>query len=162
MLGFLLALLLPARLAAPAPVPAVVAQAPTVSFVAPGVWQGDYELLTADGPIAVHVVAIEPHRDDLHLAAVLATDRLTSPGETVESMAKRTGAVAGINGDYFDIDATDQPTNVLVRNGRMLRSPRQRYALAIGSDGTPRFTEFAFDGSLQIGTTTVALDGVNE
>jgi hypothetical protein len=162
MLGFLLALLLPARLAAPAPFPAVVAQAPTVSFVAPGVWQGDYELLTADGPIAVHVVAIEPHRDDLHLAAVLATDRLTSPGETVESMAKRTGAVAGINGDYFDIDATDQPTNVLVRNGRMLRSPRQRYALAIGSDGTPRFTEFAFDGSLQIGTTTVALDGVNE
>ena len=162
MFSLLLALLLPARLAAPAPFPTIVAQAPTVSFVAPGVWQGDYELLTADGPIAVHVIAVEPHRNDLHLAAVLATDRLTSPGETVGAMAKRTGAVAGINGDYFDIDATNQPTNVLVRNGRLLRTPRQRYALAIAPDGTPRFTEFAFSGSLQIGTASVALDAVNE
>lgn len=162
MFAFLLALLLPARLVAPAPFPAIVAQAPTVSFVAPGVSQGDYELLTADGPIAIHVIAIAPHRTDLHLGAVLATDRLTSSGETVASMARRTGAVAGINGDYFDIDNTNQPTNVLVRNGRMLRSPRQRYALAIGSDGTPRFAEFAFTGSLRIGTTTVSLDAVNE
>ena len=162
MFAFLLALLLPARLVAPAPFPAIVAQAPTVSFVAPGVTQGDYELLTADGPIAIHVIAIAPHRTDLHLAAVLATDRLTSPGETVASMARRTGAVAGINGDYFDIDNTNQPTNVLVRNGRLLRTPRQRYALAIAPDGTPRFTEFAFAGSLQIGAGNVTLDAVNE
>jgi plastocyanin len=162
MFGLLLALLLPARLVAPAPFPAIVAQAPTISSVAPGVEQGDYELLTPDGPIAVHVVAIAPHRKDLHLAAVLATDHLTSPGETVLSMARRTGAVAAINGDYFDIDNTNQPTNVLIRNGRLLRTPRRRYAIAIDTDGTPRFAEFSFTGTVMVGTNSVALDAVNE
>ena len=161
MFGLLLALLLPARLVAPAPFPAIVAQAPTISSVAPGVEQGDYELLTPDGPIAVHVVAIAPHRKDLHLAAVLATDHLTSPGETVLSMARRTGAVAAINGDYFDIDNTNQPTNVLIRNGRLLRTPRRRYAIAIDTDGTPRFAEFSFTGTVMVGTNSVALDAVN-
>ncbi len=160
--ALLVALALPARLVAPAPFPTIAAQAPTVSFVAPGITQGDYELLTPDGPIAVHVVAIAPHRNDLHLGAALASDRLTSSGETVLSMARRTGAVAGINGDYFDINNTNQPTNVLVRNGKLLRTPRQRYALAIAPDGTPRFEEFAFVGSVQIGAANVVLNGVNE
>jgi len=153
---------LPARIAPPPPFPAILTQAPAISDVAPGVTQADYALVTADGPVAVRVVAIAPHRSDLHFGAVLASDRLTSQGETVASMARRTGAVAGINADYFDINNTNRPTNVVVRQGRLLRTPRRRYALAIAPDGTPRFAEFAFSGTLAIGPAQIGLDAVNE
>ena len=153
---------LPARIAPPPPFPAILTQAPAISDVAPGVTQADYALVTADGPVAIRVVAIAPHRSDLHFGAVLASDRLTSQGETVASMARRTGAVAGINADYFDINNTNRPTNVVVRQGRLLRTPRRRYALAIAPDGTPRFAEFAFSGTLAIGPAQIGLDAVNE
>ncbi len=153
---------LPTRLVVPSPFPQIVAQAPTVSFVAPGITEGAYDLLTPDGPITVRVVAIAPHRADVHLGTVLAHDLLTSAGETISSMAARTGAVAGINGDYFDINNTNRPLNVLVRDGELLRIPRKRYALAIARDGTPRFAEFSFTGTLQVGATSTTLDAVNE
>jgi hypothetical protein len=153
---------LPARLAVAAPFPPVIAQATTISFVAPGVQQADYEFLTADGPIAVHVVAVDGRRKDLHLGAVLARDRLISSGETVASMAQRTGAVAGINGDYFDINNTNAPLNILISDGRLLHAPRQRYAIAIDRDGAAHFEEFSFSATLEIGANSVALDGLDE
>src|ERR1700680_4881396 len=94
---------LPQRIAPPAPFPRILTQAATFWFVAPGVQYGDYELLTVDGPVAVHVVGVSARRHDVRVGAVSASDRLTSNGETASSMARRTAAVAGINGDYFDI-----------------------------------------------------------
>ena len=73
-------------------------------------------------------------------------------------MAQRTGAVAGINGDYFDIGNTNRPTNIVVRNGVLLQMPRNRYALAITRDGTPHIAEFAFMGQVQVGDRTASLD----
>jgi hypothetical protein len=77
-------------------------------------------------------------------------------------MAKRTDAVAGINGDYFDIGNTNRPTNVVVRDGQLLAMPRKRYALAIEKNGTPQIVEFSFTGSVDVGTSRLALAAVNE
>lgn len=98
----------------------------------------------------------------MHVATVLSDDSLTSGGETVTSMAQRTDAVAGINGDYFDIGETNQPTNIVVRDGELVRSPRKRYALAILRTGGAHFAEFSFEGSVQIGTQSFPLAAVNE
>lgn len=153
---------LPLRLAPEAPFPRVISAPRTVERVTTGVAYGEYDLTTATGPIVVHVLEIAPNLPDVHLDAVLAHDALTSSGETVSSMADRTGAIAGINGDYFDIGATNQPTNVVVRGGTLLRTPRKRYALFIGSDGNARIDEVAFDGQIQIGDRTFPVDGINE
>ena len=53
----------------------------------------------------------------------MADDALISRGETVGSMARRTRAVAGINGDFFDIGNTNRPINMVVRNGALLQLP---------------------------------------
>ncbi len=141
--------------------PAVTLQAPDVEVIAPGVQYGDYELWSAIGPISIHVVAIA--RDaPARVEAVLANDVLSSAGETVSSMAQRTDAVGGINADYFDIGATNRPTNIVVRDGALLRTPRKRYALAILRTGGARFAEFSFTGSVQIGAQSYPLEGVNE
>jgi hypothetical protein len=152
---------LPSPLAPAAPFPHIRSQAPTVETIAPGIEYGEYALDTDAGPLAIHVVAIAPHRSDVRIGQVLARDALESHGETVGSMAKRTGAVAGINGDYFDIGNTNRPTNVVVRDGVLLQVPSKRYALAISRDGYPQITELSFLGEVTIGSRATAIDAID-
>ncbi len=152
---------LPPKLDLHSPFPPVTLQAPQIERVAPGVEYGDYELWSDAGPISVHVIAADLANPDVHARTVLADDALASDGETISSMAQRTDAVAGINGDYFDIGQTNRPTNIVVRDGTLLRTPRKRYALALLRSGSAHFAEFSFTGSLQIGAQVFSLDGVN-
>lgn len=142
--------------------PHILAQAPFTEEIAPGVEYAEYSLVTVNGPIVVRVIAAQLSRSDLHAGTVLAHDALTSAGETVGSMAKRTAAVAGINGDYFDIGNTNRPTNIVVRSGQLLRMPRKRYALAITRQGVASIAEFTFTGQLQIGDRTFGLDAIDD
>jgi hypothetical protein len=153
---------LPARIAPDAPFPRIQQEAPTIESVAPGVLYADYQLITAVGPLSVHVISVEPHRSDAHLGAVLADDSLESRGETIGSMARRTRAVAGINGDFFDIGNTNRPIGLVVRAGVLVQLPYKRYALAIAHDGTPHIAEFNFTGQIEIDQRTMPLDGIDE
>jgi hypothetical protein len=153
---------LPARIAPDTPFPRILEEAPTIENVAPGIEYGEYQMLTEVGPLAIHVVAVEPHRTDVRVGNVLAGSALESRGETVGSMARRTAAVAGINGDYFDIGNTNRPENIVVRNGTLLQLPKKRYALAITRDGYPHIAEFTFSGELVIDQRTMPLDAIDE
>lgn len=160
--GAAFAAALPQTLAPPQPFPQILTDAPTFSFVAPGVEYGDYVLWTAQGPLRVHAVSVDLRDPSVRVGTALADERLISNGETVSSMAERTGAVAGINGDYFDIGQTDQPLNVLVENGSLVRAPMKRYALAVTAGKRVEFAEFSLAASVQLpGGATVALDGFN-
>ena len=74
---------------------------------------------------------------------------------------KRTKAVAGINGDYFDIGNTNRPENIVVRGGALLQVPYKRYALAITRDGGAHIAEFSFSGELQVNERTLSLGGID-
>jgi exopolysaccharide biosynthesis protein len=154
--------LLPARLDPPAPFPRIVQQAPSVETIAPGVEYGEYQLQTEMGPLAIHVVAIETRRGDVHLGSVLAGDSLVSRGETIGSMAQRTRAIAGINADFFDIGNTNRPVNMVVSAGALLQLPYKRYVLAVTRDGTPHIDEFTFSGEVEVGGRTLPLDAIDE
>jgi hypothetical protein len=153
---------LPERIDPGAPFPRIIEQAPSVESIAPGVAYGDYQLETSAGPLAVRVIAVEPHRSDVKLGSVVADDSLISPGETVGSMARRTRAVAGINGDFFDIGNTNRPINMVVRDGALLQLPYKRYVLAITHDGTAYIAEFTFSGQIVVSDRTMPLDGIDE
>lgn len=155
-------IILPAQLAPPAPFPLVVAQWSASEDVAPGIRRADYRLTTNAGPLVVHVVAVDTHDPSVRLEAAVARDHLISSGETVSSMAARTGAVAGINADYFDIGNTNQPLNVVVRDGTLLRTPSKRVALDVDATGAVSFGADAFAGSVSYGSTQIPLTGVNE
>ncbi|HUN30102.1 MAG TPA: phosphodiester glycosidase family protein [Alphaproteobacteria bacterium] len=161
MIAAVLFAILPLQLDLAPPFPRVAYDAPTIERIAPGVEYGEYDLITDAGPIVVHAVAVAAHAPEIQLNTVLASDELQSPGETVSSMARRTDAIAGLNGDYFDIGRTNRPTNVVVRNGTLVSTPTNRYALAIGSDGAPQIVQMAFTGMLQLADRTVPLDAVN-
>lgn len=144
------------------PFPAIVTDAPVFTDVAPGVTYGQYALLTRDGPLSLHVLAIDLHDRQVRIGTALAQNHLVSSGETVSSMAQRTGAVAGINGDYFDINQTNQPLNILVQNGKLVRMPMQRWALAFDKNGVPQFAEFAVTAQAVLPTGTIPLKTIND
>lgn len=153
---------LPSAIAPQAPFPHILTDASEIEAVAPGVTYGDYEMRTVEGPLSLHVVAVDPRTSGVRIQSVLASNRLISGGETVSAMARRSDAIAGINGDYFDINNTNEPLNILVQNGRLLRTPMQRYALAITTAHTVFFSEFSFAGNVQMASgNRVPLDGVN-
>jgi hypothetical protein len=162
MISLLLAALLPARIDPPPPFPRILEQAPNAETIAPGVEYGEYQLQTTMGPLAIHVVAVQMHRSDVHLGSVLSGDSLVSRGETIGSMAQRTRAVAGINADFFDIGNTNRPVNLIVRDGTLLQLPYKRYVVAITRDGTPHIDEFTFSGEVEVGGRTLPLDAIDE
>ena len=152
----------PNALAPAAPFPAVVASSVEREPIAPGIARATYRMVTSAGPLVVSVVTIDPKEPTVHLGTVLAHDRILSKDETVSSMAHRTGAVAGINGDYFDINASGAPLGMLVRNGALDRTPSSRVALTIGRDAGVRFETYRFAGTVVAGTQSVPLSAVNE
>lgn len=156
-------LVFPPVLAPPAPFPLVLsAPPPQTAFVAPGVQRATYRLSTSAGPLVIYAVSVDLHEPSLRLRTVLASDRLVSAGEGISSMALRTGAVAGVNADYYDIGQTNQPLGVVVRDGALLRTPSTRIALAVTTERTVRFTNFHFSGSVTYGGAHVPLTTVDE
>jgi hypothetical protein len=153
---------LPPSLAPPPPFPLVVDQVATAADIAPGMRSGTYTLATNDGPLVVHVVAIDPHEPTVRFGTVVAHDRMISSGETVSSMAARTGAVAGINADYFDISSTNQPLNVVVRDGVLERTPSRRVALSVSPQSAVTIGYVGFAGTATYGTAQLPLTAVNE
>lgn len=153
---------LPAMLAPTAPFPLFTASSAEREPVAPGIARTTYRLLTAAGPLVVSVVSVDPKEPTVRLAPVLARETIVSKDETTSSMARRTGAVAGINGDYFDINATGAPVGVLIRGGRLDRTPSARVALTVARDRTLRFETYRFAGSASSGLVQVPITAVNE
>ncbi len=81
-------------------------------------------LQTVGGAQHAQVLDVALTDPNVRLGVVESHDRLTDPADEVpSSMAHRTGAVAGINGDFFQINATGRPLGMVVRDGRLLKSP---------------------------------------
>ena len=76
----------------------------------------------------------------------IAEDHVISGGERTSAMGVRTHAVAGVNGDYFDIGRTYQPQGMLVRAGLLMRGPADRAVLAIDAKKHVTFSEFRLHG----------------
>jgi exopolysaccharide biosynthesis protein len=101
---------------------------------------------------------------NVRVGAVEAGDQITYPAdETVTSMGNRTGAVAGINGDYFDINATGRPTGGVIAGGRLLKSPQPGFNAQLGvrADGSMVIGPQAYSGTVTDGSATHAVTSVN-
>ena len=150
---------LPDTLAPAAPFPLITAQSLEREPVAPGIVRATYRLLTSAGPEVVSIVIADPNEPTVQISTVLAHDRLVSADETVSAMARRSGAVAGINGDYFDINASGRPTGVLVQNGALVHAPDGRAALVVHADRSVAFATFANANDPQLAGIVTAIGG---
>jgi len=134
--------------------PAVHVSRGWATRVAPGVSYGHYRLQTTAGPLNIHQLRVDLGVPSVRLSTALAHNQLISAGETVSSMVSRwSGAVAGVNADFFDIGDSGMPLNIMVKDGRLLRSPTGWVALAIEKDGDARITQFRWSASVVLPET---------
>jgi hypothetical protein len=141
--------------------------------VGKGVTYREFTTTATTGTVMGDVVEV-----DLADPAV-RTDLLT-PGSvaaraSVAAMADRSGAVAGINGDFFDIGRTSAPVGPAVAGGRPLKAavPHGRrmgpavpgaevdHVFSVGVDGIGRIDRLRLDAEVTTGSGTppaVALD----
>ncbi|MFR9805659.1 phosphodiester glycosidase family protein [Pseudonocardia sp. RS010] len=162
-----LALLAPPASAEPPPPPPperpqrVVESVGAAVEVAPGVTHRDLVTTTAAGTVMGDVVEVD-------LASPGVRVDLLTPGAVaarapVARMADGSGAVAGINGDFFDIGRTSAPAGPAVQDGRFLKAavPQGRraapavpgaemdYVFAVGEDGVARVDRLPLRGEVR-------------
>ena len=89
---------------------------------------------TENGPLSINILEIDMKRSDLELKVIQAENSVVNKGETVSSMADRTNALAGINGDYFHIGTTNEPLNLTITNGELLRLPIDFSTFSVTTD----------------------------
>ncbi|MNX43093.1 hypothetical protein D3C86_735290 [compost metagenome] len=86
--------------------------------------------------------------------------------QSVQGMAKETGAVAGVNADFFNVNGQGVPMGASISDGTMITSPSDlqgMYAFAVSKSGTPTIDEYTFDGSIRAQDgTTFPLTGINK
>jgi len=119
-----------------------------VETTAPGIVYGQYAMTTKDVPHVVQLLAIDPHEPTVHFNTALSADHIISTGARTTDLGLRTHAVAGVNGDYFDIGRTYEPQGLLIRSGRLLHGPTDHEAVIIDRANHPTFARFGLHGTV--------------
>jgi hypothetical protein len=131
--------------------------------VAPGLTLTRFDRFGASGWVRGQVLVADLADDRLsvdHISSGTVTGK-----SRVTEQARRTGAVAAINGDYFDMNDTEAPIGAAVsRKDGLVNSPTpgRGQAVAIGADGIGRLAQVLLEGRVTVGgTRTLELAGVN-
>jgi exopolysaccharide biosynthesis protein len=133
----------------------------TFETTAPGIAYGQYGMTLAEIPRAVSLLLIDPAEPTLRFDTAIADDHIISRGARTSQLADRTGAVAGVNGDYFDIGRTYEPQGLLMRDGVLLRGPTDREALVIDKHNHVTFAVFHMRGEVVDGTRHYRITQLN-
>ncbi len=130
--------------------PVISSQSTQSRELRPGAVLSDVQLTTSNGPVNIHQLTVDLLAPGIHIASVLAHDSVVSTGETTSSMANRTGALAGINGDYFAIHASGVPLNMTIQNGNLIRSGNSWAVFGVQPDNTLDIGKFNWQGSVTV------------
>ncbi|MET9566148.1 MULTISPECIES: phosphodiester glycosidase family protein [Streptomyces] len=157
--------------------------APAFSRIAPGVRYTEFDIPAAKGLAHAHVLSVD-------LAHPKVSVDLLHPGvvaarATVSRLTDAQGAVAGVNGDFFNItetqhpgvEATGAPVGPAVASGHTFKAAvpdGQRFGpalppgtstedvLGVGTDHRARLDSLALDGSVETPQTRLPLGGLNQ
>ncbi len=80
------------------------------------------------GPKVIHAFRYSLGSPNIQLGAEIAKGKVFSGNprrgcETLEALVKNTGAIGGINGDFFPFLGMSVPLGLMIRNGELMRSP---------------------------------------
>lgn len=104
-----------------------------VETLGPGVSYDRWQLRTGTGPLTVHITTVDLRNSYVTLVAGLHHGTIVGQDEPLSAMADRAHAEAAINGDYFDINESGAPLNVVAVSGRLLHQPNGAAALIVGA-----------------------------
>jgi exopolysaccharide biosynthesis protein len=125
-----------------------------VETTAPGITFGQYAMTAKTVPHVVQMIAVDPHEPTVRFDTALSHERVISGGERTSDLGLRTKAVAGANGDYFDIGRTYEPQGLLIKSGVLFHGPTDHEAVIFDRTNKPTFARFRLVGSVVDGART--------
>jgi hypothetical protein len=160
--ALLLALTLTCVLAAPAANAQPLALVDKTETLGPGVTLDHDVYLEASGFIDRNVVTVDLGRPDV------TSDLLTAPsvaqGSALSQQVNAAGAVAGINGDFFDINNSNAALGFEIQGGALRKSGDRNAGQSFGvtRDGVGQLLNLALTATATWGGTARPLSGLNE
>ncbi|MER6350344.1 phosphodiester glycosidase family protein [Streptomyces sp. NPDC001634] len=154
-----------------------------VRTIAPGVQYSEFDISANAGVTRAHLLSIDLR--NRHVRVDLLHPGVVAARATVSRLVEARGAVAGINGDFFNIseaqhpgvDATGSPVGPEIAGGRSLKAavPRgQRFGpalppgagtedvLGVGTDRTARLDRLFLSASVSTPEGRLQLRGLNQ
>ncbi|GIF50118.1 calcineurin-like phosphoesterase family protein [Asanoa ferruginea] len=129
--------------------------------VAPGLELTSFDRLDANGWTRADALTADLGGSGLSVGYVnTGAVARTAP---LRGVADEAGAVAAVNGDFFDINQSGAAQGIGVRDGALVQSPVAGHpdGVAIGPDGVGRVVQFYFDGSAALPGGPVTLTQFN-
>lgn len=129
-----------------------------------GVEMSSESVASMDGVVPIDVVTADTTDPNVDVRVVSSHDHVVDPdNEVVTSMANRTGAVAGINGGYFDMGASGQPNLGQIVDGEIWKSPAhdQEGTISVLDDGSLTVGKQEFTGTIEAGSRSHELASIN-
>lgn len=150
-LGLLLALVLAAPAAASRP-----------QAIGPGTTLEHVRLAAPGGPIEAFVLRVD--LADANVRAGLLYPGVLAGVSPLSAMAGAAGAFAGVNGDFFNIGASDAPVGPVVTGGALIKAPQPGRGLAagVGVDGVGRIATVALKGYVALPGARRPLSDLND
>ena len=115
--------------------PNVLSSAVSAEHVGPGVTYERWNLSTDAGPLTLSIATVDIRNPDVALVAETHDHLIIGKGERLSSMADRVGAELGINADYFDINESGSPLNIVAADWRVLHQPSKAAAFVVDGRG---------------------------
>ncbi|WP_308636658.1 stalk domain-containing protein [Paenibacillus silvisoli] len=140
-------------------------------MITSGAKRVDYTWMNKPGEGAVlsrvHVIEVDLTNPYVKLDVMNGNPGSVSSVGSVSNMVSENGAVAGVNGDYFNTaNGKGSPIGAEVTAGALVSSPSKltgMYAFAVTADRKPVIDMYGFEGAVTAGDgSTFALSGINK
>ncbi|NRF93640.1 phosphodiester glycosidase family protein [Paenibacillus frigoriresistens] len=119
-----------------------------------------------DVSVNANVVEVDLTNPNVKIDAMAGTKNQFTKNQSVLGMVKDTGAVAGVNGDFFNTQAEGVPEGAQITNGQVMATPAKisgLYSFAITKSNQPIIDIFDFQGRVTAKDgTSFELGGVNK
>lgn len=116
--------------------------------------------------VSAKVVQVDLKNPYVKLDVMTGTGGQFTKKQTVMGMATETGAVAGVNGDFYNTQAEGVPIGPQISDGKLMATPPYLpgfYSFALTKDRKPIVDLFTFDGRIVAKDgTTYPLGGINK
>ncbi|OQA08549.1 MAG: Endo-1,4-beta-xylanase A precursor [Firmicutes bacterium ADurb.Bin373] len=107
------------------------------------------QMKTDGGPLNVYILKADLSDPLLKIDTIIGSDGTLNKNQTVTEMARRTGAVAAINGDYFQMMESGRTIGLAYQGGKLVESPARRndmFGFGLTMDKAPLIEIFDFAG----------------
>jgi hypothetical protein len=113
-----------------------------------------------------NVIVVDLHHPYVKLDVMTGVGGQLTKRQSVRGMARETGAVAGVNGDYYNMKGEGAPIGPEIAGGEWISSPAKisgMYTFGITEDNEPVIDMYTFSGTITAANgATFPLAGINK